>query len=83
MDISVVIPLYNEDESLPELYDWIERVMSANNFSFEVIFVSSSAVTTANRPHSIVVSRKLRATWLSRWMPTCRTRPTRFPSSTR
>ena len=43
MDISVVIPLYNEEESLPELYDWIERVMSANNFSFEVIFVNDGS----------------------------------------
>ena len=40
MDISVVIPLYNEDESLPELYAWIERVMNDNHFSFEVIFVN-------------------------------------------
>ncbi|MBQ7419898.1 MAG: glycosyltransferase family 2 protein [Prevotella sp.] len=43
MDISVVIPLYNEDESLPELYDWIERVMAANSFSFEVIFVNDGS----------------------------------------
>ena len=43
MDISVVIPLYNEEESLPELYDWIERVMSTNNFSFEVIFVNDGS----------------------------------------
>ena len=43
MDISVVIPLYNEDESLPELYDWIERVMAKNNFSFEVIFVNDGS----------------------------------------
>ncbi len=43
MDISVVIPLYNEDESLPELYDWIERVMAANKFSFEVIFVNDGS----------------------------------------
>ncbi|MBP3844986.1 MAG: glycosyltransferase family 2 protein [Prevotella sp.] len=43
MDISVVIPLYNEDESLPELYEWIERVMAANNFSFEVIFVNDGS----------------------------------------
>lgn len=43
MDISVVIPLYNEDESLPELYDWIERVMAANNFSFEIIFVNDGS----------------------------------------
>ena len=43
MDISVVIPLYNEDESLPELYAWIERVMAQNNFSFEVIFVNDGS----------------------------------------
>ena len=43
MDISVVIPLYNEDESLPELYDWIERVMTQNKFSFEVIFVNDGS----------------------------------------
>ena len=40
MDISVVIPLYNEEESLPELFSWIERVMEANGFSHEVIFVN-------------------------------------------
>ncbi|SHG09885.1 glycosyltransferase family 2 protein [Dysgonomonas macrotermitis] len=43
MDISVVIPLYNEEESLPELYTWIERVMQAHNFSFEVIFVDDGS----------------------------------------
>jgi len=36
MNISVVVPLFNEEESLPELYAWIERVMKANGFSFEV-----------------------------------------------
>lgn len=43
MDISVVIPLYNEDESLPELYEWIERVMNQNGFTFEVIFVNDGS----------------------------------------
>ena len=43
MDISVVIPLYNEDESIPELYAWIERVMKEHNFSFEVIFVNDGS----------------------------------------
>ncbi len=43
MDISVVIPLYNEDESLPELHDWIVRVMKANNFSYEIIFVDDGS----------------------------------------
>jgi len=43
MDISVVIPLYNEEESLPELFSWIERVMNANHFSYEVIFVNDGS----------------------------------------
>ena len=43
LDISVVIPLYNEDESLPELYAWIERVMLEHKFSFEVIFVNDGS----------------------------------------
>ena len=43
VDISVVVPLYNEDESLPELYAWIERVMNANGFSFEVRFVNDGS----------------------------------------
>lgn len=43
MDISVVIPLYNEDESLPELQEWIERVMNAHNYSYEVIFVDDGS----------------------------------------
>ena len=43
MDISVVIPLYNEEESLPELYAWIERVMKKNGFTYEVIFVNDGS----------------------------------------
>ena len=43
IDISVVIPLYNEAESLPELYAWIERVMQEHHFSFEVIFVNDGS----------------------------------------
>ncbi|NDW19799.1 glycosyltransferase [Dysgonomonas sp. 216] len=43
MDISVVIPLYNEEESLRELFEWIERVMTVNNFSYEVIFVDDGS----------------------------------------
>ena len=43
MDISVVIPLFNEDESLLELYTWIDSVMKANDFSYEVIFVNDGS----------------------------------------
>ncbi len=43
MDISVLIPLFNEEESLSELYLWIERVMKAHNFSYEVIFINDGS----------------------------------------
>ncbi|MCM1313324.1 MAG: glycosyltransferase family 2 protein [Bacteroides sp.] len=43
MDISVVIPLYNEEESLPELHAWIKRVMEQHRFSYEIIFVNDGS----------------------------------------
>lgn len=43
MDISVVIPLYNEEESLPELEAWIRRVMEAHNFTYEIIMVDDGS----------------------------------------
>ncbi len=43
MDISVVVPLYNEAESLPELAEWIERVMNENGFSYEVLFINDGS----------------------------------------
>ena len=43
MDISIVIPLLNEAESLPELFDWIQKVMKKNSFSFEVIFIDDGS----------------------------------------
>lgn len=43
MNISVVIPLLNEAESLPELSDWIARVMDSNNFSYEVLFIDDGS----------------------------------------
>ena len=43
MDISVVVPLFNEEESLPELHAWIQRVMTANHFSYEIIFVNDGS----------------------------------------
>jgi glycosyltransferase involved in cell wall biosynthesis len=47
MDISVVIPLYNEDESLPELTAWIDKVMVENNFSYELLFVDDGSTDTS------------------------------------
>lgn len=47
MNISVVIPLFNEDESLPELHEWIARVMTANDFSYEIIFVDDGSKDTS------------------------------------
>lgn len=43
MDISVVVPLFNEEESLPELHAWIQRVMAANNYSYEIIFINDGS----------------------------------------
>ena len=43
MDISIVIPLFNEEESLPELSEWITRVVTENNFSYEVIMVDDGS----------------------------------------
>ena len=43
MDISVIVPLFNEAESLPELYAWIKRVMNENKFSYEVIFINDGS----------------------------------------
>ncbi len=43
MDISVVIPLFNEAESLPELTEWIDRVMKENDFSYEIVFVDDGS----------------------------------------
>ncbi len=43
MDLTVVVPLFNEDESLPELEAWIRRVMDANRFTYEIIFVDDGS----------------------------------------
>ena len=47
MDISVVVPLYNEAESLPELHAWIKRVMQQHGLSYEVIFVNDGSTDTS------------------------------------
>ena len=47
MDISVVIPLFNEEESLPELEAWIRKVMQANNFSYEIIMVDDGSTDSS------------------------------------
>ena len=47
MDISVVIPLYNEAESLPELTPWIERVMRAGGYTYEIILVNDGSTDSS------------------------------------
>ena len=56
VNISVIVPLYNEAESLPKLYEWIARVMKENKFSYEVIFVNDGSTD-----ESWDVIRELRA----------------------
>jgi len=43
IDISVVVPLFNEVESIPELHTWIKKVMDENNFSYEVVFIDDGS----------------------------------------
>lgn len=43
MDISVIVPLFNEEESLRKLYEWIKRVMTEHGFSYEIIFVNDGS----------------------------------------
>lgn len=43
MDVSIVVPLYNEEESLPELCEWIKRVLTSNKLSYEVILVDDGS----------------------------------------
>ena len=83
LDISVVVPLYNEAESLPELVAWIDRVAAEHGYTYEVILVddgssddSWSVVESLKKQYPAV--RKGRSS--SRWTPTCRIRPTRFPN---
>ncbi len=49
MDISLVIPLYNEAESLPELTSWIERVMKENSFSYEILFINDGSTDDSQK----------------------------------
>jgi glycosyltransferase involved in cell wall biosynthesis len=44
MDVSIVVPLFNEEESLPELCAWIEKVVTANNLSYEIILIDDGSI---------------------------------------
>ncbi|WP_231489970.1 glycosyltransferase family 2 protein [Pedobacter sp. Leaf170] len=56
MDISIVVPLYNEDESLPELTAWIAKVMNENGFSYEIILVDDGST---DKSWEVIESLKL------------------------
>ena len=47
IDVSVVVPLYNEEESLRELYSWIERVLTAEGLSYEVVFIDDGSTDSS------------------------------------
>ena len=83
MNISVVVPLFNEEESLPELYAWIERVMKANGFSFEVIFVNDGST---DRSWEVIEKLKAQSDCVKgikfQWMPTYRTARTKYRNYT-
>lgn len=55
MDISLIIPLYNEEESLQPLFDWIQQVMEKHQFSYETIFIDDGSID-----HSWDIIKKLK-----------------------
>jgi len=61
MDISIIVPLYNEEESLVKLYEWIESVMSANKFSFEVVFINDGST---DRSWQVIESLKKKSAYV-------------------
>ena len=67
MDISVVIPLYNEAESIGELLDWIARVMTANHYNYEVVMIddgstdaSWATICALSEQHSMIKATRFR-----------------------
>lgn len=104
LDISVVVPLYNEAESLPELVAWIDRVAVSHGYAYEVILVDDGSsdgswevVESLREKYPAIrgigfarnygksaalyaVSPPPKARSSSRWMPTCRIRPTKSPN---
>jgi len=61
MDISIVIPLFNEEESLPELADWINRVMEKHNWTFEAIFVDDGSL---DRSWEVIQNLRKKYNWV-------------------
>lgn len=47
MDVSIIVPVYNEEESLDKLFEWIERVLSQHNFDYEVVFIDDGSTDTS------------------------------------
>lgn len=47
MNLSILIPLLNEEESLPELYNWIVRVVQSNSYSYEILFIDDGSTDTS------------------------------------
>ncbi len=59
MDLSVVVPVYNEEESIPELSEWIERICLSNKLSFEIIFIDDGSYDSSwNRITDLAAKKK-------------------------
>lgn len=59
MDVSIVVPLYNEDESLPELCAWIEKVVAVNNLSYEVILIDDGSSDNSWQVINDIISKNV------------------------
>ena len=65
MQLSIVIPLLNEEKSLPELYNWIIEVMQANNYSYEIIFIDDGSTDQSSNKIKDIVSNDNQVTLIS------------------
>ena len=59
LNLSIVIPLFNEDESLPELTDWIAKVMDRESYTYEIIFVNDGSMSSNGCESSVNMFRRL------------------------
>lgn len=66
MDISVVIPLLNEEESLQELHNWIATVMQSNNYLYEIIFIDDGSTDNTYKKLKIFLQEKCRGASVER-----------------
>ena len=71
MDISVVIPLFNEEESLKELHNWIASMMQSNRFLYEIIFIDDGSTDSSWQVIEEISKKLWKITGITCWLSNC------------